>query len=93
MTFEIIVLLANNFPYIQDENLNNFKETGIFANIPAVLNYPFGASLNYKQHAFLNTVKVEIFTHFAAKWSGPKIKPREYYVKMCLRVQACCPRN
>ena len=30
---------------------------------------------------------VEIFAHFAAKWSGTKIKPREYYVKM--RVFAC----
>ena len=29
---------------------------------------------------------VEIFAHFAAKWSGAKIKPREYYVKMCVCV-------
>ena len=31
-------------------------------------------------------VKVKIFAHFAAKWSGVKIKPREYYVKMCVCV-------
>ena len=34
----------------------------------------------------LTTVKVEIFAHFAAKWSGAKIKPRKYYVKMCVCV-------
>ena len=34
----------------------------------------------------LLTVKVDIFAHFAAKWSGAKIKPREYYVKMCVCV-------
>ena len=33
-----------------------------------------------------DTVKVEIFAHFAAKWSGAKIKPREYYVKICVCV-------
>ena len=32
------------------------------------------------------TVKVEIFAHFAAKWLGAKIKPHEYYVKMCVCV-------
>ena len=29
---------------------------------------------------------VEIFADFAAKWSGAKIKPREYYVEMCVCV-------
>ena len=29
---------------------------------------------------------VEMFAHFAAKWSGAKIKPRENYVKMCVCV-------
>ena len=29
---------------------------------------------------------VEIFAHFAAKWSGAKIKLRKYYVKLCVCV-------
>ena len=37
---------------------------------------------------------VEIFAHFAAKWSGAKIKTARILCQnVCLRVQACCPQN
>ena len=72
------------------QTIGNLGRENIFPSIFFVVDndrFKYWSDHNHDlSWSILNTVKVEIFAHFVAKWSGAKIKPRKYYVKMCVCV-------